>query len=54
MKHYFLENPTEVGKNRIEAIATDLKLHKNRKCKTEFEKILERKNKYIKGVNTNE
>lgn len=49
MKHYFITDTVEVGKARIETIAIDLKLHK-KKGNTEFKKILERKDKYIKGV----
>lgn len=50
MKHYFITDTVEVGKSRIETIAKDLKLHLEKEGNTEFKKILERKNKYIKGA----
>lgn len=50
MKHYFITDTVEVGKARIETIAKDLKLHLVKEGNTEFKKILERKDKYIKGV----
>ena len=50
MKHYFITDTVEVGKARIETIAKDLKLHLEKEGNTEFKKIPERKNKYIKGV----
>lgn len=53
MKHYFITDTVEVGKARIEAIAKDLKLHLVKEGNTEFKKIIDRKDKYIKGVNSN-
>ena len=50
MKHYFITDTVEVGKARIETIAKDLKLHLVKEGDVEFKKILDRKNKYIKGV----
>lgn len=50
MKHYFITDTVEVGKARIETIAKDLKLHLVKEGNTEFKKIIDRKNRYLKGV----
>ncbi len=50
MKHYFITDTVEVGKARIETIAKDLKLHLVKEGDVEFKKIIDRKNRYLKGV----